>query len=95
MNLTFHNPFLLFGLAAAILPVLIHRITQRKAVVRRFSAVRILLQSELITARPHRLKDLLLLALRILALSTVVFIMARPLLVRPGFATLPAGGARS
>lgn len=93
MNFTFHNPLALFGLTAVILPILIHRITHKKAVVRRFSAVRLLLESQLITARPQRLKNLLLLALRILAVATVVFMMARPLLVRPGYASLPRGGA--
>ncbi|MEW6672293.1 MAG: VWA domain-containing protein [Thermodesulfobacteriota bacterium] len=94
MNLTFFNPFLLAGLAAAILPILIHRITRKKAVIRKFSAVRLLMQSQLITARPQRLKHLLLLALRILAVAALVFMMARPVLVRPGLAALPDNGAR-
>jgi hypothetical protein len=94
MNLTFLNPLLLFGLAAAILPILIHRITKKKAVVRKFSAVRLLLQSHQNTARPHRLKHLLLLALRILAVATIAFMMARPVLVRPGFAAFLREGAK-
>jgi len=40
MNCDFLKPLLLFGLAAGILPVLIHRLTQRKAIPRKFSAVR-------------------------------------------------------
>ena len=94
MNLTFHNPFFLYGLAAAILPILIHRITQRKPEVREFSAVRLLLQSQRTTARPRRLKHLLLLILRILAIAALVFMMARPVLERPGFATLLPEGAK-
>jgi hypothetical protein len=94
MSLTFFNPLFLFGLAAAILPILIHRITQKKVVVRKFSAVRLLLQSQRITARPQRLKHLLLLALRVLAVATIAFMMARPILVRPGFAALLKGGAK-
>lgn len=94
MNLTFLNSLFLFGLAAAILPILIHRITQKKAIVRKFSAVRLLLQSQRISAKPQRLKHLLLLALRILAVATIVFMMARPVLVRPGFASLLRGGAQ-
>jgi len=94
MSLTFFNPSFLFGIAAAILPILIHRITQKKVVVRKFSAVRLLLQSQRITARPQRLKHLLLLALRILAVATIAFMMARPILVRPGFAALLKGGAK-
>ncbi len=94
MNLTFLNSLFLFGLAAAILPILIHRITQKKAIVRKFSAVGLLLQSQRISAKPQRLKHLLLLALRILAVATIVFMMARPVLVRPGFASLLRRGAK-
>ena len=93
MSLAFFNPLFLFGLAAAILPILIHRITQKKIVKREFSAVRLLLQSQRVKARPQRLKHLLLLALRILAVATLAFMMARPVLVRPGFASLLKNGA--
>lgn len=93
MNVTFLNPLFLFGLGAAILPILIHRLTQNKPIPREFSAVRLLLQSQRITARARRLKHLLLLALRILAVLTIVFMMARPVLVRPGFAALSRSGA--
>ena len=82
MNLTFLNPFLLFGLAAAVLPILIHRITQKKANRRKFAALRLLLQSQFITAKPQRLKHLLLLALRIMAVAILVILMARPVVLR-------------
>ena len=94
MNFTLLNPLLLFGLAATILPILIHRITRKKVSERKFSAVYLLLQSQRIAARPQRLKHLLLLALRILAVAIVVFLMARPMLMRPGFAALLKGGAK-
>jgi len=94
VNLIFFNPLFLAGLAAAVVPILIHRITRRRAVVRRFAAVRLLVQSQLVTARPQRLKNFLLLALRILAVAAVVLMIARPVLVRPGLATLAENGAR-
>ena len=84
MNLTFLNPFFLFGLAAAALPILIHRLIQRRAVTRKFSAVGLLLQSQKVRARPERLKHLLLLALRILAVISLVLIVSRPVMTRPG-----------
>ena len=93
MSLTFLNPLFLFGLAAGILPILIHRLTQRKAIPRKFSAVRLLLQSQRVTAKPQRLKHLLLLCLRILAVLGIVFMMARPVLTRPGIAALRSEGA--
>jgi hypothetical protein len=83
MNLTFLNPLFLFGLGAAVLPILIHRLTKRKTLTKRFSAVRLLLQSQRIMTRPQRLKHLFLLALRILAIMSLVFIMARPVLMEP------------
>ena len=95
MTLTLLNPFLLFGLAAAVLPILIHRITRKKIIEKKFSAVHLLLQSQRIAARPQRLKHLLLLALRILAVIIVVFLMARPVLVRTGFASLLKNGAKA
>lgn len=88
MSLTFLNPLFLFGLAAGMIPILIHRLTQRKAIPRKFSAVRLLLQSQRVTARPQRLKHLLLLALRILAVMGLVFMMARPVLTQQGFFAL-------
>jgi hypothetical protein len=91
MSLTFLNPWLLFGLAGAILPILIHRITQRRVIRRRFSAVHLLLQSQRTTAKSQRLTHLLVLALRILAIATIVFLMAGPVLVRPGAHLLEEG----
>jgi len=94
MNFTFLNPFLLFGLAAAVLPILIHRIAKKRPVVQKFSAVRLLLQSQHITAKPQRIKHFLLLALRITAVAVMVLMMARPVLVHPGMATFLEEGAR-
>jgi len=93
MNIAFLNPFLLFGLAAAALPILIHRITRKRAAVLKFSAVYLLLQSQQIRARPRRLKNLLILALRLLAVITVVLMVARPMLVRSGAGVLGRQGA--
>jgi len=94
MNLTFLNPLFLFGLAAGILPILIHRLTKRKAIERKFSAVRLLLKSQQILTRPQRLKHLLLLALRILAVLGLAFMMARPVLSRQGLLPAQNEGAK-
>jgi hypothetical protein len=94
MNLIFSNPLLLFGLAAGVLPILIHRLIPRQAVLREFSAVRLLLQSQRDSASPHRLKNLLLLALRILAVLTLVLLMARPVLTGRGLLAFGSGGAK-
>jgi hypothetical protein len=94
MSLTFLNPLMLLGLAAAVLPILIHRLTHRKAVRRNFSAVRLLLHSQNLMARPQRLKHLLLLGLRVTAIAALVIMAARPMLVRPGLLAVGEGGAK-
>ena len=94
MSLTFLNPLMLFGLAAAVLPILIHRLTRRKAVRRNFSAVRLLLHSRNLMARPQRLKHLLLLGLRVTAIAALVIMAARPMLVRPGLLAVGERGAK-
>jgi len=94
MSLTFVNPYFLFGLAAGILPILIHRLIQKKAIPRTFSAVRLLLRSQRMVARPQRLKHLLLLCLRILAVMSLVFLMARPVLTQQGVLALGIKGAK-
>ena len=94
MNFAFLNPLLLFGLAAGILPILIHRLIQRKAIPRDFSAVRLLLQSERIMARPQRLKHILLLALRVLAVVSLVLLMARPVMMPQGLLAMTEGGVK-
>src|SRR4030042_4328088 len=94
MNLTFLNPLFLFGLAAGILPILIHRLTKRKSIERKFSAVRLILQSQQVRPRPQRLKHFLLLALRVLAVMSLAFLMARPVLIRPGLLALGNEGPK-
>ena len=84
----------LVSLAAAI-PILIHRLTHQKTVRRPFSAVRLLLQSRNVVARPQRLKHLLLLALRVAAVTALVLMAARPSLVRPGLLAFGSIGAKA
>ncbi len=94
MNFAFLNPLFLFGLGAGILPILIHRLIQRKAIPRDFSAVRLLLKSERIMARPQRLKHILLLALRVLAVVSLVLLMARPVIMPQGLLAMTEGGVK-
>jgi hypothetical protein len=87
MNLTFANPLFLFGIGAGMIPILIHRLTKRKSITRKFSAVRLLLQSQRMMTRPQRLKHFLLLALRVLLMMSLALMMARPVLTRPSLLT--------
>ena len=86
MGISFISPFFLLGLAGIAIPILIHRLSQKRARVIKFPAVRLLLASQKQLAKPLRLKHLLLLALRILIVASLSFMLARPVLVSwPGF----------
>src|SRR5262245_8876518 len=78
MGLTFSPPLFLFAALAAAVPVIIHLIYRRRALVHRFPAVRFLLLADKRTARKFRLAQWLLLALRMLAICLLAFSLARP-----------------
>jgi len=74
------SPYLLLGLGAAILPVLIHLIRRNKPEIVHFAALRFLDMMPLKLLRYQKLKHLLLLLLRILALLLLGLAFARPYL---------------
>ena len=77
-GLMFLQPaFLLAGLAAGV-PVLIHLINRHRALVHRFPALRFLLMADRRTARKFRLYQLLLLALRVLAILLLALLLSQP-----------------
>jgi hypothetical protein len=94
MSIAFLNPLFLFGLAAGIIPIIIHRLVQRHGRVKKFSAVRLLLQSQQNLVRPERLKQLILLALRVLAVTSLALLMARPVWLYPGVFSSGEEGAK-
>jgi hypothetical protein len=78
--MTFLQPLLLFGTLATAVPILIHLIYRRRALVHLFPAVRFLLLADKRTARKFRLHQWLLLALRVLAILLLALALARPYL---------------
>ena len=78
--MTFLQPMLLFGALATAVPILIHLIYRRRALVHLFPAVRFLLLADKRTARKFRLHQWLLLALRALAILLLALALARPYL---------------
>ena len=78
--MTFLQPMLLFGAIATAVPILIHLIYRRRALVHLFPAVRFLLLADKRTARKFRLHQWLLLALRVLAIFLLALALARPFL---------------
>jgi hypothetical protein len=81
MGLTFLYPAFLLGALATSVPVVIHLIYRRRALVHRFPAVRFLLLADQRTARKFRLRQWLLLALRMLIILLLALLLARPRLM--------------
>ena len=94
MNITFLNPLFLFALAAGAIPILIHRLVQRHGKVKKFSAVRLLLLSQQNLVRPERLKQLILLILRVLAVICLALLIARPVWLFSGVFSSGQEGAK-
>ncbi|UCH64628.1 MAG: BatA and WFA domain-containing protein [Ignavibacterium sp.] len=78
--MTFLNPAVLMGLAAASIPVLIHLLNLRKLKKIEFSTLNFLKQLQKNKIRRVRLKQWLLLALRVLIILMLVTAFARPTL---------------
>lgn len=82
--MSFLNPFFLLGLAALAAPVLVHLVRRTRARRVEFPALYFVRQVPQRTIRRRTLRDLLLLALRCLALLLVVFAFTRPYFTTAG-----------
>jgi hypothetical protein len=78
--LSFLNPFFLFGLFAAAIPILIHLFTRRRPREIRFPSLEFLTEVNQSQIRRLKLKQWLLLLLRTLAIIAIALAMARPAL---------------
>jgi len=74
----FIHPFFLFGLAAIAIPVIIHLFNFRKFKRVLFTNVRFIKDIQQQTRKQSRLKHLIILALRILAIISLVLAFAQP-----------------
>lgn len=84
--MSFLNPLLLLGLLAAAIPLIIHLINLRRPKTIRFSTIAFLQELQKTTIKRLNLKRLILLAVRIAAITLLVLALARPLLLSgPGF----------
>src|SRR5262249_15219699 len=90
----FLAPFFLAGFAAIAVPVLIHLINRERKEVIAFPSLMFLQKIPYKSVRRQKLRHLLLLALRCLAIFIVVSAFARPSFQRNTQPTLAAGGAR-
>lgn len=78
--LNFLNPSVLFALAAAAIPLLIHLLNRRKSKTIHFSTIHFLKKLEKKQMRNLRIRQLLLLILRTLIILLLVLAFARPTL---------------
>ncbi|HTO93472.1 MAG TPA: BatA domain-containing protein, partial [Bacteroidota bacterium] len=92
--MTFLNPLVLFGLAAAAIPVLLHLLNLRKLRTVEFSSVRFLKELQKTSIRRVRFRQILLLVLRTLTIIAVVLAFSRPAL-RGTIAGISRAGAAS
>jgi hypothetical protein len=78
--LTFLNPFVLFGLAAAAIPILLHIFNLRKLKTIEFSTLTFLKELQKTKIRRLKIRQLLLLFLRTLLVILIVLAFSRPTL---------------
>lgn len=90
--MTFLNPLLLIGLAAAAIPLIIHLFNFRRPRRVEFSSLAFLHELKKSTMQRVRVKQWLLLALRTLAIASLVIAFARPTMTGPLAGTLGGGG---
>ncbi len=79
--MSFLEPLYLAGLLAAAVPLIIHLINRRKAVHQPFPALKLLRESDRKEARSLKVRQWILMALRILAVALLVFALAKPYLL--------------
>src|SRR6187399_2485767 len=79
-GLFFSNLWMLAGLTALSVPVLIHLLLRRKQVRVRFSTVQFFLRQDEHSSRRRKLRHWLLLSLRLLICTLLVLAFARPYL---------------
>ena len=76
--LSFLSPLFLIGAAAAAVPIVLHLLKREPEARVKFAAVKLLKRAPVEHTEKHRLRELLLLALRVAALVLVAVAFARP-----------------
>ncbi|MDB5353296.1 MAG: N-terminal double-transrane protein [Planctomycetota bacterium] len=90
----FANPFLLWGLAGASLPIIIHLLNKRKFREERWAAMRFLMAAMRKNQKRVKVEQWLLLAVRTLIIILVAMAMAKPLLESLGVIDILRGQRR-
>jgi hypothetical protein len=92
--MSFFNPWMLFAGLGIALPILAHLLNRQKVRRTEWAAMQFLNKNVQVRSRQLRIRDILLLLLRCLALLLLVFALARPVWKDGGFSFIP-GEARS
>ena len=90
----FVAPLVLLGLGALAVPVYVHLIQRERKRVVEFPSLMFLRRIPYQSVRRRRIRDWLLLALRLAALAMIVFAFARPFFRRDALAAATQNGAR-
>jgi hypothetical protein len=88
--MNFLQPWMLAALPLAALPVIIHLINQRRFQSIEWAAMRFLLEANRMSRGYARLRQWLILLLRVLAIAALIFLISRPLAT--GWLGLAGGG---
>ena len=83
MTMVFGSPLFLIGAAAAAIPVIIHILFRKKARKQQFPSLLLIKMVKKRVTRYHRIRELILLMLRIAVIVFLALALARPLI--PGF----------
>jgi Mg-chelatase subunit ChlD len=92
--MAFLTPFFLAGLAALAVPVVIHLINRERREVVEFPSLMFLQRIPYRSVRRQKLRHVLLLVMRCLALAILVTAFARPFMRRPAAPRAASSGAR-
>jgi len=93
--MTFLNPTFLFALFASAIPVIIHLLNLRRLKTVDFSSVKFLKELQRSRIRSLKIKQIILLILRVLAIVFLVFAFARPVVKGYLFTPIVSGQAKS
>lgn len=77
--MSFLQPLLLLGLPLALLPIIIHLINQHRHRTVKWAAMMFLLDAKKLTKGVARLRQILILSLRVIAVLVLIFAAGRPL----------------
>jgi hypothetical protein len=93
VNIVFLNPYLLFGILAAAIPVVLHLLSRQRSRRIPFSALFLLRRVDVKTAQRHKLVDILLLLLRTILILLLALALARPVWRPKGAPATATGNA--